>query len=104
MPISRTARATTNGIDVVNDRLERLRRGLRGRADVRSTSAKWAWVEYVLAQGGAAEGRAVLDAVRAGGTFAAYKRAFSSLEPRVTPVRRALPLVAPSAAPPTSTP
>ena len=33
------------GIDVVEDRLDRLRRGLRGRADVRSTSAKWAWVE-----------------------------------------------------------
>ena len=42
------------GIDVVEKRLDRLKRGLRGRADVRSTSAKWAWVEYVLAQGGAA--------------------------------------------------
>src|SRR5690606_7955354 len=39
------------GIDVVQRRLERLKRGLKGRADVRSTSAKWAWVEFVLAQG-----------------------------------------------------
>src|SRR6185295_19661832 len=31
------------GIDVVDDRLDRLRRGLKGRVDVRSTSAKWAW-------------------------------------------------------------
>jgi radical SAM superfamily enzyme YgiQ (UPF0313 family) len=67
------------GVQVVDRRLERLRKGLRGRADVRSTSAKWAWVEYVLAQGGVAEGRAVLDAVRAGGTFAAYKRAFEAI-------------------------
>jgi radical SAM superfamily enzyme YgiQ (UPF0313 family) len=67
------------GIDVVRARLDRLKRGLKGKADVRSTSARWAWVEYVLAQGGAAEGRAVLDAVRAGGTFAAYRRAFRTL-------------------------
>jgi radical SAM superfamily enzyme YgiQ (UPF0313 family) len=75
------------GIDVVRARLARLKRGLEGRADVRSTSARWAYVEYVLAQGGAAEGRAVLDAVHAGGTFAAYRRAFQAIEPR----RRSLP-------------
>jgi radical SAM superfamily enzyme YgiQ (UPF0313 family) len=67
------------GIDVVDHRLERLRRGLRGRADVRSTSAKWAWIEYVLAQGGAAEGLATLEASRDGGNFAAYRRAFAKL-------------------------
>jgi radical SAM superfamily enzyme YgiQ (UPF0313 family) len=70
------------GIDVVGHRLDRLRRGLRGRADVRSTSAKWAWVEWVLAQGGAEEGLAVLEAVRDGGNFAAYKRAFGKLAAR----------------------
>ncbi len=68
------------GVAVVDDRLDRLRRGLKGRADVRSTSAKWAWVEYVLAQGGPAEGRAAAVAARAGGGFAAYKRAFAELE------------------------
>jgi hypothetical protein len=71
------------GVAVVEKRLERLRRGLRGlrgRADVRSTSAKWAWVEYVLAQGGPDEGLAVLEAVRAGGNYAAYKRAFGRLD------------------------
>ncbi|MGH7271146.1 MAG: B12-binding domain-containing radical SAM protein, partial [Polyangiaceae bacterium] len=35
------------GIRVVDDRLARLRRGLRGRVDVRATSARWAWVEYL---------------------------------------------------------
>ncbi|HEY2369801.1 MAG TPA: radical SAM protein, partial [Polyangiaceae bacterium] len=68
------------GIDVVTDRLDRLKRGLKGRADVRSTSAKWAWVEYVLAQGGDAEGRALAEAARAGGSFAAFKRSFEKLE------------------------
>jgi hypothetical protein len=36
-------------------------------------------VEYVLAQGGAAEGEALAKAVRAGGKFADYKRAFAEL-------------------------
>ena len=75
-PLDGTAFA---GIDVVEHRLERLRRGLgvyRGKALVRPTSARWAWVEYMLAQGDQRAGLAVLDAHRAGGTFAAWKRAF----------------------------
>jgi radical SAM superfamily enzyme YgiQ (UPF0313 family) len=76
------------GIRVVEQRLDRLRRGLRGRADVRATSARWAWVEYVLAQGGAAEGLAVIDAVEQGGSFRAYERAFG-----VRPARVALAVV-----------
>lgn len=71
------AGAAFAGIPVVQRRLDRLRRGLRGRAEVRSTSARWAWVEAVLAGGGEAEGRAVLEAVHAGGSFAAYQRAFA---------------------------
>src|SRR6185436_19640058 len=81
------------GISVVDDRLDRLKRGRRGRADVRSTSARWAWVEYVLAQGGEAEGLAVLDAVRAGGGFAAYKKAFKAAAARPrSPATRSLPI------------
>ena len=75
------------GIDVVDARLDRLRRGLKGRADVRATSAKWAWVEYVLAQGGEAEGHAIVDAVDAGGSFRAYAKAFAAIESKP---RRAL--------------
>ena len=80
------------GIEVVNDRLDRLRRGLKGRADVRSTSAKWAWVEYVLAQGGEAEGLAVIDAVHGGGGFAAYKKAFAPFSDEKRKGRRHLTL------------
>jgi radical SAM superfamily enzyme YgiQ (UPF0313 family) len=65
------------GIPLVEQRLERLRRGVRGRVDVRPTSARWAWVEYVLAQGGMEAGRRALEAHRAGGRFADWKRAFS---------------------------
>jgi radical SAM superfamily enzyme YgiQ (UPF0313 family) len=77
------------GVAVVDRRLDRLRRGLRGRAEIRATSARWAWVEYVLAQGGAAEGRAVRDVALAGGSFAAYKSAFERIA-RETPARRSL--------------
>jgi radical SAM superfamily enzyme YgiQ (UPF0313 family) len=85
------------GIDLVRARLDRLKRGLKGKADVRSTSARWAWVEYVLAQGGVAQGRAVLDAVRGGGTFAAYRRAFeaASRNPPPDDKKRSLPLSRP---------
>jgi radical SAM superfamily enzyme YgiQ (UPF0313 family) len=65
------------GIRVVEDRLERLRRGLQGAVDVRPTSARWAWVEYVLAQGGVEAGRRALAAHGDGGGFAAWKRAFA---------------------------
>lgn len=65
------------GQKVVERRLKRLQRGLQGKVEVRATSARWAWIEAVLAQGGPAEGEALLAAVRAGGTFAAYKRAFA---------------------------
>lgn len=67
------------GIGKTQSRLERLRRALHGKADVRATSARWAWVEYVLAQGGEAEGLAVLEAVNAGGRFSDYRRAFEPL-------------------------
>jgi radical SAM superfamily enzyme YgiQ (UPF0313 family) len=75
-PLDRTPYA---GIATVEARLERLRRGLRGRADVRSVSAKWAWVEYVLAQGGVLEAEALYRAVQSGGRFADYRREFSAL-------------------------
>lgn len=63
-------------IPVLEARLKRLQKGLRGRAEVRPTSARWAWVEHVLAQHGPEAGLAVLDAWKAGGSFAAFRRAF----------------------------
>jgi radical SAM superfamily enzyme YgiQ (UPF0313 family) len=67
------------GIKLVDERLGRLRRGVRGRVDIRATSARWAWVEYILAQGAEPEGRAVLAAVRDGAQFGDYRRAFEAL-------------------------
>ena len=69
------------GIKPVEQRLKVLGAGLRGvRAEVRPTSARWAWVEYMLAQGGPEMGEAVLQAVLDGGSFADWRRALSAVD------------------------
>jgi len=67
--------------------LKYVRRKLRGRVDIRSVSAKWAWVEYRLSQGGADVGLAAYDAWRSGNRFSDYRKAFTAL---VTSEREAL--------------
>jgi radical SAM superfamily enzyme YgiQ (UPF0313 family) len=67
-------------VAVLDARLERLRAAVRGRVTLRPTSPKWAWVEYRLAQGGFAAGRAAARAARAGGRFADWKAAFAEVE------------------------
>ncbi|SRR6266540_710933 len=66
-------------IDVLDDRLARLRAAVKGRVTLRATSPKWAWVEYRLAQGGLAAGRAAARAARAGGRFADWKAALADV-------------------------
>ncbi len=78
-----------DGIKRVERKIARLRAGLRGRAEVRPTSARWAWVEYMLAQGDRKAGLAAVDAWQAGGSFAAWKRAFAARGAEPTgPLRR----------------
>lgn len=75
--------ASFAGIRVVDRRLDRLREGLKGATvDVRPTSARWAWVEYRLAQAGWEGGAATLEAWRAGGSFGAWKAALGGEDPR----------------------
>ncbi len=70
------------GIKVVEGRLKRLDKGLKGvQAEIRPTSARWAWVEAELAQGGPDSGLAVLRAVAAGGRFADWKGALLEVAP-----------------------
>jgi radical SAM superfamily enzyme YgiQ (UPF0313 family) len=67
------------GIKIVEQRLDQITKGLRSPATMRPTSARWAWVEYKLAQGGPEAGEAVLRAVDAGGSFAQWKRALDAV-------------------------
>jgi radical SAM superfamily enzyme YgiQ (UPF0313 family) len=69
------------GIKLVESRMERLRKGVRGAVEVRPASVRWAWVEHELAQGGPEIGLAMLEAWRAGASFSAVKRAFSEVDP-----------------------
>jgi radical SAM superfamily enzyme YgiQ (UPF0313 family) len=69
-------------IPSLDNKLTRLRACLKDKVEIRPTSARWAWVEYMLAQGGEDAGMAALEAWRAGGSFAAWKRAF-----RIAPLR-----------------
>lgn len=66
------------GILEIDTRLTQLRHALKGKAEVRPTSARWAWVEYMLAQCGPEAGLAAFDAWKAGGRFADWKRAFEA--------------------------
>jgi radical SAM superfamily enzyme YgiQ (UPF0313 family) len=58
-------------------KLSRLRGGLKERVELRPTSARWAWVEYILSQGDETAGLAAMEAWRAGGGFGAWKKALS---------------------------
>jgi radical SAM superfamily enzyme YgiQ (UPF0313 family) len=68
-------RQPLESIASLEDKLAFLRRKLRGHARLSGDAPKWAWVEHRLAQGGFAEGLAAAQAARAGGGFAAWKRA-----------------------------
>ena len=71
--------APFESIDVLDAKLARLRAAVAGRVTLRPTSPKWAWVEYRLAQGGMAAGRAAARAARAGGRFADWKAALADV-------------------------
>lgn len=87
------------GIREADRRLEKLRKGLMPAVEVRSTSSRWAWAEYMLAQGGPEHGLAALQAYRQGGRFAHYKRAFKNLAPRLAPAPRAAVAASPALLP-----
>lgn len=66
--------------DTTLRRIRQVQKGLGGRVEVRFDSPKWAWLEYRLSQGGLHTVDAVLEATRAGGSWAAWKAAFARLD------------------------
>ncbi|TMB28813.1 MAG: radical SAM protein [Deltaproteobacteria bacterium] len=76
------------GVAEVERKLAFLRAKLRGRAEIRPTSARWAFVEYMLAQGGQEAGLATEDAWREGGSYAAFRKAFERRSVRPHAARR----------------
>ncbi len=76
------ADAPFGGIKPLEVRLHRIREALGGAADVRSVSARWAWVEWRMSQGGTEAGLAAWEAWRSGGRFADWRRALDGAEER----------------------
>jgi radical SAM superfamily enzyme YgiQ (UPF0313 family) len=60
----------------VSNKLSMIRAGLKGKVEVKPSSARWAWIEYMLSQGNELAGLAAMDAWRNGNGFAAWKQAF----------------------------
>lgn len=66
------------GVKPVERIMDRVQKELRGTVDIRSTSARWAWVEWCMAQGGFDMADATVEAYRAGGSFGAWKKAIKN--------------------------
>jgi len=69
------------GIKVIDRRMKQLQRGLRGSAEVRPVSSRWAWVEHEISQGGPETGLAILEAWKNGGRFSHYRAELSQIDP-----------------------
>ncbi|HEX2863075.1 MAG TPA: radical SAM protein, partial [Deinococcales bacterium] len=66
------------GIEVVEKRLKRLQRELRRDAEVRNVSAKWAFIEHVIARGGPEIGRAAY-LVRDNESYGEWRKALAEV-------------------------
>ena len=66
------------GVAEVEARLRLLRARLRGKAQLRPTSPRWAYIEYMLAQCGPEAGLAAMEAWQQGGKFAHWSEAFEA--------------------------
>lgn len=79
------AEAPFHGEKANDARLDRLRKGLAGKVEVRGPSAKESYVEYRLAQGGPMHALAAIAAAQNGGSLGAWKRALADLPERFVP-------------------
>ena len=61
--------------------LKKIRKGLTRRVELRGVSVRWAWVEFLLAQGKEATGLRALKVWQKGGRFSDWKREFKSSYP-----------------------
>jgi radical SAM superfamily enzyme YgiQ (UPF0313 family) len=69
-------------------KIKAVHQGLGRSVDIRSTSVRWAWIEYQLAQGGWDMAAAAEQAWHDGGNFSAWKRAIGDHQRKPAPLRR----------------
>jgi len=65
-------------IKSIDNKIKKINKELGKYVDVRNSSAKWAYVEYKLAQGTYSTGFCALSAYNNGGNFSAWKNAFEN--------------------------
>jgi len=70
------------GIKAIEKELAFLKKNLGRIADLRATSARWAWVEYRLSQGGQDTGVAAYEAWKRGGRYADWAHALEATDER----------------------
>lgn len=72
----------------VEAKLKRIQRALGRTVEIRSTSARWSWIDYQLSQGGWDMADVAEQAWRDGGGYGAWKRAVKALRRGDAPLRR----------------
>ena len=80
-------RAPFEDSKVLEARLKKIQKSFGKRVDVRSTSVRWAWIEYQLAQGGWDMADVAEAAYKEGGNFSAWKRALKAFQQAPVPAR-----------------
>lgn len=73
---------------VLDAKFKRIQNRVGKDVEVRSISVRWAWVEYMLAQGGWDMADAAEEAWREGGTYAAWKRAIARHRKGAAPLKK----------------
>jgi radical SAM superfamily enzyme YgiQ (UPF0313 family) len=74
--------APFKGVKTLEKDLGYLKRQLGPLADMRATSARWAWVEYRVSQGGQDTGLAAYEAWKEGGRYANWVKALEGTDER----------------------
>lgn len=71
---------------VIQERVRYIHRELGGLVDIRSTSARWGWIEYELAMGGFDMADAAEEAYKNGSKFSAWRRAINRHKRQAAPM------------------
>ncbi len=72
----------------IDAKMKRITRALGKTVDIRSTSTRWGWVDYEVAQGGWDMAEAAIDAHRDGAGFSAWRDAIIKHRQGITPIQR----------------
>jgi radical SAM superfamily enzyme YgiQ (UPF0313 family) len=66
-------------IGEINRRLGLIKRGVKGRARLMSTSPRWSWVDWKMAHAGERAASIAIAARELGGNFSAWRKAISRI-------------------------